>query len=488
MAYGLSKSRLLEWRQCPKRLWLKVHRPDLIETSAATERAFRVGYEIGDVARRLHPGGMLIDTDDLREALRLTRQLLANQPGRPLFEATFEHDGLLVRADLLLPEAGGYRMVEVKAATSVKDYYLDDAAIQRWVAGNAITLTGVDVAHVDRQFVYLGNGDYRGLLNPVSVIAETEILCREVPSWVSAARKLLAGGEPDIEPGSHCTDPFECPFVAYCNAGKPVAEFPLTSLPYLTARKREQLEAQGILDVRQVPDGFPLTDAQARVRRVTRTGMPELLPEAAHALSAFRWPRYYLDFETISMPVPIWAGTRPYQKIPVQWSCHVETQDGNLTHHAFLADGRDDPRPSFAIEMINAVGTDGPVFVYNQGFELGRINELARDIPDLAAPLRAITGRVVDLLPLARENYYHPAMLGSWSIKAVLPTIGSGLDYATMEIGDGGTAEAAWLEILHPDTPEDRRQALRKALADYCLLDTLAMIRLAHFLQGKSPS
>jgi len=129
--FGLSKSRLIEWRQCPKRLWLKMHRPELIETSAETEHAFQVGYEVGEVARRLHPQGVLIDAKDLGEPLRQTRDALSRSPGVPLFEATFEREGVLVRADLLLPESNGYRMVEVKAATSVKDYYLEDVAIQR---------------------------------------------------------------------------------------------------------------------------------------------------------------------------------------------------------------------------------------------------------------------------------------------------------------------------------------------------------------------
>lgn len=482
MTYGLSKSRLIEWRQCPKRLWLKVHRKDLQKTSAETERAFRVGYEIGEVARRVHPGGTLVDTDDLREALRQTKELLAFTPNTPLFEATFERDGMLVRTDLLLPDGDGYRLVEVKAATSVKDYYLADVAIQRWVVGQAIKLTGVDVAHVDSRFIYPGGGDYRGLLRQVSVETETERLSQEVPTWISSARVTLGNDEPGIETGTQCNDPFECPFLAYCDSGKPVADYPLDALPRLSALKREQLEAQGVHDLRQVPDGFPLTDAQERVRRISRQGQPELLPEAAQVLSAHTWPRYYLDFETVSMPVPIWAGTRPYQKIPVQWSCHVEDRDGKLNHCAYLADGNNDPRYEFAKSLIDAVGFDGPIYVYNQGFELGRIEELANDFPEMAESLMAIAGRVVDLLPLTRDSYYHPAMMGSWSIKAVLPTIDLDPGYEAMEIGDGGAAESAWLEIFHPSTPADKCTALRKALFAYCELDTIAMVRLAHHL------
>jgi hypothetical protein len=481
--FGLSKSRLIEWRQCPKRLWLKVHRPELTETSAETERAFQVGYAVGEVAQQLHPDGILIDAEDLREALRLTQEALSGRPGVPLFEATFQRDGVLVRADLLLPEDRGYRMVEVKAATSVKDYYLADVAIQRWVTGGAIPLTGVDIAHVDNQFIYPGGGDYRGLLRQESVEAETETLYREVPEWISAARDVLAGSEPDIAPGDQCSDPFDCPFIDHCNSGKTATEFPLYCLPRLSGDKIERLEAQGIIDVREIPEDFPLTENQARVRRITIDGKPELLPDGARELSSLAWPRYYLDFETVSMPVPIWAGTHPYQILPVQWSCHVEHRDGTLEHCAFLAESLDDPRPAFARTMIDAAGRDGPVFVYNQSFELGRIRELARDFPDMADALNTIAARVVDLMPLTQDSYYHPAMMGSWSIKAVLPTIASDLDYSTMAVGDGGEAEETWLEILHPATLEERRKVLRQGLADYCALDTLAMFRLTEYLR-----
>jgi hypothetical protein len=36
----LSKSKLMAFRQCPKRLWLEVHRPELREGPAATQKEF----------------------------------------------------------------------------------------------------------------------------------------------------------------------------------------------------------------------------------------------------------------------------------------------------------------------------------------------------------------------------------------------------------------------------------------------------------------
>ena len=485
MGFGLSKSRIIAWRQCPKRLWLQVHRPDLLEISSADEQRFQIGFEIGEVARRLYPGGILIEEEDLSAAIEATNIALAEHPDQPVFEATFQRNGVLVRADVLLPEGSSYRMIEVKSSTSVKDYHLEDCAVQTWVMEVACPLAGVEVAHVDNQFVYPGEGDYRGLFNRVSVDEAVTSLMEQVPDWVLGARGTLAGSEPAIEPGCQCEVPFPCPFQDYCGANQTTTEYPLSVLPRLSLWRRDELEDLGIQDVRDIPPDFPLTASQARVLAVTRAGQAELSPDAAKALATLSYPRYYLDFETVSFAVPIWVGTRPYQAIPVQWSCHIESAPGGIKHLAFLAEGNADPRRYFVQALIMALGEDGPVFVYNQTFELRILRELAQAFPELAPALQAIADRIIDLLPLTRGHYYHPDMRGSWSIKAVLPTIAPDLSYNDLEIGEGGEAEGAWREILHPDTPGERKVALRQSLAEYCALDTWAMVRLAWFLERR---
>ena len=86
----------------------------------------------------------------------------------------------------------------------------------------------------------------------------------------------------------------------------------------------------------------------------------------------------------------------------------------------FLGVSGDDPRRACAETLVSSLGDEGPVFVYFQSFEKSRIAELAKLFPDLADDLLAINRRIVDLLPIARANYYHPEMKGSWSIKSVL--------------------------------------------------------------------
>ena len=101
--------------------------------------------------------------------------------------------------------------------------------------------------------------------------------------------------------------------------------------------------------------------------------------------------------------------------------------------------------------------------------------------------LQLLNQRIVDLLPIARERYYHPSQHGSWSIKAVLPAVVPELNYSDLDgVQDGGMAMEAFLEALHPETPEERKRLLREQLLTYCKLDTYAMVRLWQVFSGRT--
>lgn len=117
--FGLSKSKITMFEQCPKRLWLSVHRPDLAEQDEGAEARFAIGHEVGGVACALLPDGVMVEAEpDLAAALATTQDLFDGGYDRPIFEATLQHDGVLVRIDVLEPDgAGGWRMAEVKSST-----------------------------------------------------------------------------------------------------------------------------------------------------------------------------------------------------------------------------------------------------------------------------------------------------------------------------------------------------------------------------------
>ncbi|MCY4469008.1 MAG: hypothetical protein OXC08_09820 [Thiotrichales bacterium] len=67
-----------------------------------------------------------------------TRRVIEAGAVPAVFEAVFEHERVLVRADVIerLPR-GGWRLVEVKSTTRLKEVFLLDLAVQLWVLRGA---------------------------------------------------------------------------------------------------------------------------------------------------------------------------------------------------------------------------------------------------------------------------------------------------------------------------------------------------------------
>jgi hypothetical protein len=237
--------------------------------------------------------------------------------------------------------------------------------------------------------------------------------------------------------------------------------------------------------VLDVPETFKASAAAKRQIQSARTG--ELIVEQGlrEALSEWTGPLAFLDFETIMPAVPAWPGCRPYAQVPVQLSCHV-LADGKLEHHAWLADGSTDPREPFAEALVAACEGAETIVAYNASFEVLRIKELEEAVPRLAAKLKKLRKRVVDLLPIVRDYVYHPDFHGSFSLKAVLPALVTGAGYGDLEIKDGGTAAASLEALLLDSTalPAAERATLRQKLLAYCERDTLAMVKLHERLLG----
>jgi hypothetical protein len=480
----LTKSRIAEFEQGEKRFWLSLHRPEL--ATSLDPEVFAGGRHLGALARELVPDGVLVDDLDPAEALKKTTALLA-EVARPIFEAAFLFDDVLVRTDLLLPEGNGWRLAEVKNSSSVKNYQLSDLATQVWAAkGAGLKISAASIRHVDTAFTYAGDGDFNGLLVDADVDEKLLPFVDERGNVVGRARSLAAADEPMVAMGSHCSTPFECPFTHYCGDGKPAPPaFPLSVLPGAAGKKTAaKLEADGYVDLRDVPQELVENPVERRIHEATRSGVAYHDSAAIGAVvDQWTFPRFYLDFETIAHMIPRWAGTRPYQAILFQFSCHIEDTGGALRHAGFLDLTGENPARACAEALLACIGEAGAIVTYNAPTERGCINALAAQLPDLKERLLHVADRIVDALPLVRAHYYHPQMLGSYSIKAVLPAAVPTLSYSNLEgVKDGLAAQAAYLVATAADTPTERREALRGQLSEYCALDTLAMFELVKAL------
>jgi hypothetical protein len=155
----ISKSRFVAGCQCLKRLYWLVHEPELAtEPDGAADAIIEQGREVGLLARTLFPGGVEVCSEHgLDEAIRVTRELIANPEIPAIFEGTFEHNGVLVRVDVLHRRKDErWRLIEVKSTTEVevKDHHLEDVAIQhRVVTRSGVDLAASCLAHVSRDYV-----------------------------------------------------------------------------------------------------------------------------------------------------------------------------------------------------------------------------------------------------------------------------------------------------------------------------------------------
>ena len=115
----LSKSKVISSLQCLKRVHLEVHRPELVEFSAGTQAAFKLGHQVGDIAVELYGQGRgeyIPFEGGLSQAIKRTRVLMDGLFPIPVFEATLQHQGVLIREDVLLPLDGSWHIIEVKEA------------------------------------------------------------------------------------------------------------------------------------------------------------------------------------------------------------------------------------------------------------------------------------------------------------------------------------------------------------------------------------
>jgi len=499
----LTKSDLLSWRQCPRKLWLERRFAEREDTSSLDRRA-RDGVIVGDAARNLLGDEVYwpATNEDTGQASADACQSLLAEPTRVGVEIPIVRDGLYVRVDALFTVEGVWVLQETKGSTfplkadgvtpgKPKAHYLDDAAIQAWAAdGSPLACKTVELNLLNNQWRLPADGSHAGLFRALDVteaIAERRAL---VGSWVEQATATLAGERPATTTGSHCRDPYDCRFYARCQAEEPAPpEHPLSLLPGPSGKKlAKKLADEGFTSLLDVPvERFegPDTPLYLRMQRAHATGVAVLEAAAEERMDAFPYPRYFLDFEGIDFPVPQWTGTRPYEQVPFQFSCHIEHAPGEFTHVEHLDLTGNDPSQDLFASLCGVVSASptAPIFVWGASYEKTSLRNLAARHSEHQAAVDAIIARMVDLIPLVREFYYHPQMKGSFSVKRVLNTVAPDLDYQALEeVQEGTAAQVAYMRLLFDPLPAGRRAELEHHLRVYCRQDTWAMVEVAHRL------
>ncbi len=492
----ITKSEYSAGTQCPKRLYFLIHQSEqATPPDADLQLRFSQGRQVGELARERFADGVLIRETGptLSTAIARTAQFVDELKVNAIFEGAFVFNDYLIRVDILKNNYDGtWDLIEVKATTEPKPEHLDDISFQLWVLTSAgIKIKRAILSHINNEVKF---PDLDNFFTDLDITSETTAMQAGVEERISMLRKMLEKPEaPEIKIGRQCANPYGCEFKAQCWKDVPKG----STLELYNYRKRKptkfELFHSGATLIKNLTDEIELT----RFQQIQYLASKSELPIIDHAglaefLGEVRYPIYYFDFETIAPAIPVLQGMRPYQRIPVQFSCHIQrAPHTELEHHEFLASGEPgtDGRRECVEAMKKIFTASGTIIAYHDDFERSLIRELADTYPEDSEFLLELEESFWDLEDAFQRHFYHKDFGGSVSIKKVLPFFAPEMRYDKLAIKNGGQAQAQLVRLLCHELSEEERAQIRKDLLTYCAQDSMAMVvihqKLLEIIGGK---
>ena len=172
-----------------------------------------------------------------------------------------------------------------------------------------------------------------------------------------------------------------------------------------------------------------------------------LKEELKEEMASWKYPLNFIDFETSTVPLPFFAGQKPYEQVAFQFSHHIYHKDGTIEHASEFISTEPGVYPNFlfARALMEALSkNNGSVFkfashentIVNAIIEqLIQSNEADKDelivfLKSISHSKKNITQEtwkgerdMIDLCKVIKHFYYNPLTNGSNSIKKVLPAV-----------------------------------------------------------------
>ena len=479
----LSKSRYCKGVQCEKILWLEKYRPDY--SINGNDAVLEKGREVGELAKGLFGDYVDVPFDiDLSVSIDKTEELLKNKPN-VITEASFSYENNFCSVDILKNDADGVEIYEVKSSTKIDDIYIDDATYQYFVLSSlGLNVKKVSIVYINNEYIRGSELELDNLFKIDDVTQEVLKKQTEIKSNIEFFNEFMEtnDSEPVKDIGMHCFKPYDCAFWDYCTRDLPKPN--VFDIAGMFKSKKLEKYYDGKISFEDLK-GEKLNPKYAeQIDFELNNREPKINKKAIkEVLDSLKYPLYFIDYESCQYAIPEYVGTKPYQQIPFQYSLHIiNKKDAPLEHKEFLAEADDiNLIRNFALSMIRDMPENGSVIVYNKAFEASRNREIAKMYPELKDEMDRFNDNMVDLMiPFKNRDYYTKEMKGSYSIKYVLPALypdDAELDYSELSlIHKGDEASNAFLS-LNDKTPDEQAE-IRKALLEYCKLDTYAMVKI----------
>lgn len=479
---ALSKSKYCRAKQCNKMLWLDKNMPEVSE-KIDNETVFANGHKVGELAKGLFGAYVDIQLDKNFTCMIEQTKKHMQAGAKIITEASFEYNNNFCSVDILKNGVDGVEIYEVKSSTEIKDIYYDDVSYQMYVLNKCgYKVVKANIVYLNREYIRQGDLD----LNELFIIKDvTDIaLARqiEIEQKIKEINEYMQNKEEQVHDITmNCFEPYDCVYWKYCTKHLPKNN--VFGIAGMRKTKKVELYNEGVWDFKELLKENINNKYKQQIEFELYNLEPFIDKEQVREfMKTLYYPLYFLDFETYQSPIPEYDGVNPYMQIPFQYSLHIiQEENDKLKHMEFLAQAGIDPRRSFAESLVNNVPDNVCVLAYNMTFEKMIIKQMALLYPDLESHLMCIHNNMKDLMiPFSTRAYYTKEMQGSYSIKKVLPALfpnEPSLDYHNLNmVHKGDEASAAYISLV--DKTDEEQQTIRKALLEYCKLDTYAMVKI----------
>lgn len=459
----LSKSDFLHYVECPRHFW--AYKREVAKSELAPLAKFLADQ--GKIAENLI-------TAYLRDKFVFDSADPVTYDSQP----TFTDGEYMARADVAITKNGFTSLYEIKSSTRVRSEHLYDATFQMLVAEASVKIDKVFLVHLNPDYVYDGHYDREQLIMIEDVTEQCRSLAPEVKTMREQA--LFAMSQANPHHLSHCYQPKTCPCPDLCHPDLP--EHSIYELAGASHKQLDTLLELGIRRMADIPTDFPLSEIQQKQVQSLQTNQPVIDHQAmTESLEKLQYPLYFLDYETCNAALPMYLGYHPQQPMVFQYSLHVMSVDGSITHAEYLATEPGEPARKLVADLKRHISAQGSVIVWNKTFEASRNKEMAALFPDQSKFLLGLNERMYDLADIVRYGAYVDHRFGgSWSIKNVLPVIIPELSYKDLEISKGDQAMLTWWELVRGNQTwtESEKERIIDAMQRYCERDTEAMVEI----------
>jgi hypothetical protein len=402
----LSKSTFIRGLQCHKSLYLYKHRYFLRDKLSPEQLAkFKRGTNVGVLARQLFPGGFDASPPthfQYAKAMEKTAELVA-QKFPVIYEASFSFNGVLVALDILEHRNGKWYGYEVKSSLSISDTYLNDATLQYYVITNCgIELEDFFIIYMNKDYVLQSELNLSQLFITQSVLEEAKLKQPVIAEEIEAQLKIInLTKSPSLEIGAHCNKPYPCDFQGHC--WKHIPKTSIFNLAWLGEEQQFDLYSKKILQLQDIPDDFLTDPVQKMKLQAHNTSTLYIDKESIRSfIEKIEYPLCYLKVWYQQPAVPIYVGTKPYEKLPFFMSVGRmpdSMHEPDVIHYYF--EPREHPHQVFNKLLAEILETSKSIILFDDAFIIDKVSGL--NTANQPGPKRTI----LDLSAVLRSNYYY---------------------------------------------------------------------------------